>query len=289
MRLAESYSNSSVVKTFEKDGKTYATISYTCDRCGGSGIFYVGVHNGHGIPASPDAGVCYKCNGDGKVTKDVRMYTDIEYERMQRSKKMADEKKRKEWDAKAAERMAEQNLRTLHKYGFENGDAYLVLGNTYDIKDELKEAGARFSPELHWVLPTEPTWLTTHSYVKVSVADIFTVSNGYFVLKDDIHEFMDALEPVRGEYIGKVGQKIKATVTLVRSVQYDSTFGYRTTTGHIYIFETADGNTLVWKTTSAWLDVDKTYQLEGTVKEHSEYNKVKQTVLTRCKIMGAKE
>lgn len=34
-----------------------------CDRCGGAGIFYVGVNNGHGVPAQPDAGVCYKCWG----------------------------------------------------------------------------------------------------------------------------------------------------------------------------------------------------------------------------------
>lgn len=286
MRLAESYSNSSIVKTFDKDGKAYATISDICDRCGGSGIFYVAIHNGRGVPASPNAGICYKCNGDGKVTKDVRMYTDIEYERMQRSKKRAAEKKRKEWEAKAAERIAEQNLRTLNKYGFENVDAYLVLGNTYDIKDELKEAGARFSPELHWVLPTEPTWLTTHRYVKVSVADIFTVSNGYLVLKDDIHEFMDALEPVRGEYIGKVGQRLSITATLTRAFAYDASFSYKKTIGYVYIFETADGNTLVWRTTSACLDTDKEYNIVGTVKEHSEYNKVRQTVLTRCKIKG---
>lgn len=274
MRLAESYSNASIVKTFDKDGKAYATISYTCERCGGSGIF------------SPNAGICYKCNGAGKVIKDVRMYTDIEYERMQRSKKMADEKKRKELEAKAAERMAEQNLHTLNKYGFENVDAYIVLGNTYDIKDKLKEAGAKFSPELRWVLPTEPTWLTTHSYVKVSVADIFTISNGYFVLRDDIREFRDALEPVRGEYLGKVGQRLSVTATLTRAIPYDVSFGYLTTTGYIYIFETADGNTLVWRTTRAWLDTDKEYDIVGTVKEHSEYNRVRQTVLTRCKIKG---
>ena len=283
MKLAESYAYASIVMTFDKDGKAYATISDTCDRCGGSGIFYVAVHNGHGVPALPDGGVCYKCNGDGKITKDVRMYTDIEYERMQRSKKRADEKKRKARDAK----VAEQNLHTQNKYGNENVDAYIVLGNTYDIKDELKEAGAKFSPELRWVLPTEPTWLTTHSYVKVSVADIFTISDGYFVLRDDIRKFRNALEPVRGEYIGKVGQRLSVTATLTRAIPYDASFSYqRRIMGYIYIFETADGNTLVWKTTSALLDTGKEYDIVGTVKEHSEYNKVRQTVLTRCKIKG---
>lgn len=36
-----------------------------CDRCGGGGIFFTRVHNGEGIPAQPDEGICYRCNGTG--------------------------------------------------------------------------------------------------------------------------------------------------------------------------------------------------------------------------------
>lgn len=283
MRLAESYSRATIVKTYTRDGKHYATIKDVCDRCNGKGVFIVAVHNGQGVPAQPDNGVCYKCYGAGNLVKDVRMYTEAEFERMEKAKKTAAEKKQTEWDKLATQRLAEKNIRTLQRYGFQSTEAYVVLGNTFDIIDELKEVGARFSPELHWVCPTEPTWLIAHGYVRVSVEDVFTINeHGAFELRDDAAEFVASFESVSGEYIGTIGSRISITATLVRDHEFGSQFG----TMHIYIFETLDGNTLVWKTASAWLTVDKEYQIVGTVKEHSEYNKVRQTVLARCKIKG---
>ena len=280
MRLAESYSRATIVKTFEQDNKPYATIKEPCDRCGGSGIFFVAVLNGHGVPAQPDGGTCYKCHGAGTIVKDVRMYTDAEYERMQKAKQAAADKKKREWDAQAEERLASKNLATLQRYGFQELDAYAVLGNTFDIKDQLKEAESRFSPELHWVCPTEPTWLTEHSYVKINVADVLTINEyGAFELRDDAADFISSFEPTIGEHIGQVSQRISVDATLVRSIPYTSQFG----SGMTYIFETKEKNTLVWRTTSAYLDDGTEYHITGTVKEHSEYNHVRQTVLTRCK------
>jgi hypothetical protein len=262
------------VKT-DKNG-TEIWANDTCNRCGGRGASEAWKFTGC---------TCYECGGSGRSKVHLEKQYTPEYKaKLEARAKVRHDKKQREWEAGAAERNAEKNLNTLHRYGFQELDAYAVLGNTFDIKDQLKEAGAKFSPELHWVCPTEPTWIISNTYIRINVADVFTMTDGLFVLKDDATAFIDAFEPVRGNHIGKVGQKISATVTLIRSVPYDSTFGYRTTTGHIYIFETDSKDTLVWKTTSAWLDVDKTYQLVGTVKEHSEYNKVKQTVLTRCKV-----
>lgn len=45
---------------------TYNTIP--CPRCHGSGIFYTAVHNGKPVPAKPDNGVCYLCNGAKTIT-----------------------------------------------------------------------------------------------------------------------------------------------------------------------------------------------------------------------------
>ena len=53
---------------------------------------------------------------------------------------------------------------------------------------------------------------------------------------------------------------------------------------------TWNGNTVVWKTTKNLdLEPDKEYVIKGTVKELSEYRGDKQTVLTRCKILFAKQ
>lgn len=98
------------------------------------------------------------------------------------------------------------------------------------------------------------------------------------------------------EYIGAVGQKVSAEVTLINEFEYTNPY-YRTTT-YTYIMKDAEGNVLIWKTTSTLMfeyvnekghhrnDVIRkgdTMRIEGKVKEHSEYKGTKQTVLTRCK------
>ena len=51
----------------------------------------------------------------------------------------------------------------------------------------------------------------------------------------------------------------------------------------MYKFIDIEGNVFIW-ITSCYIDMDKRIKLRGTIKEHSEYNNVKQTVLTRCKV-----
>lgn len=51
----------------DRNGSKHYKGMCTCDRCNGSGVYYIGVHNGKLIPASPDGGTCYKCHGKGKI------------------------------------------------------------------------------------------------------------------------------------------------------------------------------------------------------------------------------
>ena len=53
------------------------------------------------------------------------------------------------------------------------------------------------------------------------------------------------------EYIGTVGQKVSAEVTLINEFEYTNPY-YRTTT-YTYIMKDAEGNVLIWKTTSTLL------------------------------------
>lgn len=93
-----------------------------------------------------------------------------------------------------------------------------------------------------------------------------------------------------GNYIGEVGQKIKMTVTFDHEATFETMYGYMT----IYTMKDANGNTLVWKTGSGSLmnkageipESGDEIEIQGTIKEHSEYNEVKQTVLVRVKRLG---
>jgi hypothetical protein len=125
-------------------------------------------------------------------------------------------------------------------------------------------------------------------------------------------ERLAEIERNRGSFIGKVGDKIQIDVTFVRKFNYESHFGWNTVYVTGYVFKTADGNTLVWKTSGnglereievpwdstdiAWRDYDnhKAYTFEhleegqkmtikGTIKAHEEYNNVNQTILNRAK------
>lgn len=51
-----------------------------------------------------------------------------------------------------------------------------------------------------------------------------------------------------------------------------------------YIFHDLNGNVIVWNTSFHNLEVNKQYNIRGTVKEHTVYKNIKQTVLTRCEI-----
>lgn len=81
-------------------------------------------------------------------------------------------------------------------------------------------------------------------------------------------------------YIGEVGGKISVNFVSGREVACCETqFGLL----HIYEFKDANGNTVVWKTSSG-KDIPESGVVVGTVKVHEEYDGIKQTVILRAKI-----
>ena len=107
----------------DRNGSKHWQGLVTCDRCGGKGIYHIGVHNGELIPAHPDNGVCYKCNGAGKVmskwierTPEYQAKLDAKRQAKldaiaaeQKAQEEEQERIRKEEEAKAeAEKLAEE-------------------------------------------------------------------------------------------------------------------------------------------------------------------------------------
>lgn len=99
------------------------------------------------------------------------------------------------------------------------------------------------------------------------------------------------------QYVGEVGKRITVKASYVGSASFEvnSFKGYGTETMYVHTFKDADGNKLIWKTSTSlgtWLE-DGTWQkheygenvdITGTVKEHKEYRDEKQTALNRCKL-----
>lgn len=74
-----------------------------------------------------------------------------------------------------------------------------------------------------------------------------------------------------------------SNLTLKKHFSFPSQWGMN----HKFIFNDSDGNVLLWSTTSSQdLEEGKSYLIKGTVKEHTEYKNVKQTIITRCEVLG---
>lgn len=81
-------------------------------------------------------------------------------------------------------------------------------------------------------------------------------------------------------YLGSVGEKISVNFVSGREVACCETqFGLL----HIYEFKDANGNAVVWKSSSS-KDIPGSGTVTGTVKAHEEYNGIKQTIILRAKI-----
>lgn len=92
----------------------------------------------------------------------------------------------------------------------------------------------------------------------------------------------------KSQYVGAIGNKLDLDVVLEKRAWFEvkSFSGFGTDTMHVYTFRDEQGNALVWKTTSGTnAEKGDKVHLKGTIKEHTEYDGEKQTVLTRCKIV----
>ena len=269
------------VRTDKNGTKIYH--DYTCPRCGGAGGADKWAYTGW---------KCYECGGSGeRVDKPqiVKEYTP-EY----RAK--LDEQARKRAEKRLAQRVAEYNAslpQLIQSRGFnEDGKIYLVIGDTYPIREELREAGARWSGNLQGWIFTEPTEYPTIEFTAEECLNFNPEGGtiwwkGYDELKPVIEGKLPKEEKLVSEYVGEIGDKLDIEVTFNRAIHYEraSFRGWGTEIASIYKFLDDNGNILIWNTTaSPEVEEGKRYRLTGTIAEHKEYAEDRQTVLKRCKV-----
>ena len=261
----------------DKNGTEYWE-DYTCPRCGGAGGADAWIHTGW---------TCYECGGTGKAIKPrIRKIYTPEY-----AAKLAERRL-----ARAKAKAPEDNAKFFKKFGMnEEGKTWVVMGKTFEIKDQLKEAGAKFNSFIGWHFDHA---VSEYDCFELSIEDIAEKDDvGVWVLFDAwwiekiLKEKRNAHAPkTKSEWIGEVGDKLEITVKFLKYYTFETHFSYYGELNIVYKFADLNGNTVVWKTTKNLdLEPDKEYVIKGTVKELSEYRGDKQTVLTRCKILGAKE
>ena len=265
------------MKTDKNGTKYYA--DYTCPRCGGLGGSDKWQFTGW---------KCYECGGSGRSSKPeiIKVYTPEYQAKLDERRAKRQAKRLQELEAKADDTRA----KWLENNQFDtDGFTYLFKGDTYAHKDEIKANGALFHNALGWHI-ARPVY--GFEFVKVHIDNIATPTlYGYMITaeKDEI----DALknppqeDTRQSEYVGEIGQRISFDVTLTNRVFWENRFiEWKPQTMYLHTFKDADGNVLIWKTTNSLykLEIGDKITIRGTIKEHSEYNDVKQTVLQRCQI-----
>lgn len=278
----------------DKNGTKYY-LDTRCPKCGGTGYIRGYEHI--------DGARCWKCNATGYFETNYKEYTP-EY-----AQKLADRR-----IAKARKGADERNAKFLAKEGFSaDGKAWLVCGDTYSIKDELKSAGAKWSNLFGWHFDHEVSEYTTIIVDIKDFADIAYNGDYWFGNLTAIGEAVDELKRAKeaegkteSNYVGQVGDKVEMELTYDGSAHFDTAYGMT----YIHRFLDNEGNVLVWRTGNdlcweeegtrdnfTYVDADRrkyilcrNYEkgdkitIKGTIKDHSEYRGEKQTSLTRCKV-----
>lgn len=260
-----------LVKVDRNGTKYYADNK--CRKCGGNGYL-----NGY---EHIDGARCWQCAATGiEPTYYWKEYTP-EY-----AAKLAERRNKK-----AIKEAPERNRKFFKKNGFDdNGRAWVVIGKTFDIKNELKAAGAKFDIMFGWHFDRAENGFNCF---EITVEDIGTkndLEQWFFKDPCEIQAFITAKQAetapkTASEFIGKCGDKFNGVLTFNGVSTYETHFTYYGETHYIYKFTDGNGNTVVWKTSSfqEFTNGEK-YTVKGTIKEHNEYKGDKQTTLTRCKI-----
>lgn len=180
---------------------------------------------------------------------------------------------------------------TFAKKQYFNGDweTYLVTGgNTFDIKDQLKAAGFKFTKELNWHSPDKLEVPEGYELTKVTFDQCFDED---FNVRAEVRTLIKpkkdsvpadpALEPYKdSEFIGEVGERLRnLTVTFISKKMVETPFGMN----YRIVFEYS-GNLILWFTSSASIDnfeIGDSINFAGTVKAHKTYGDINQTVITR--------
>ena len=85
------------------------------------------------------------------------------------------------------------------------------------------------------------------------------------------------------KFVGNINDKIIIDIKSYRVLYTKSPYSYYAQDSYVYEIIDNDGNVYIWSTASYLENVKK---IKATVKEHNEYKGVKQTVITRGKIIN---
>lgn len=241
-----------------------------CVRCGGRGGFtyYPGY-------------TCFRCGGTGidPVNETIKEYTPERRAQLD----AINEKRRQKKHQAYLESIPSLNEEYRKQKDIDGEFIYVVKGNTFKIKDELKKEGFHYYSPIG-IYRKEPTELDSY---KIKVEDLIQINeDGLIKFKEEkeLVELIDNLkaEDSKSEWVGEEGDRIGLKVKLNFIREYSSRYG----DGLIYNMTDENENIIIYFGTVNLDFESKEYiMMRATVKKHDEYKGIKQTVINRPKVV----
>lgn len=279
----------------DRNGTKYYSVTSTCYKCGGRGALSVFLH--------VQSGVCFVCKGSGVNTHTYKEYTTEYAEKLVRT--------RNSRNARALlARKAEKLAKSKAEYESFGDCVYVILGRislggfkTYKEDYAMLTAKSGISYRGHKLVSTDLSFndeavcgSEPFAYVAIPKSEVFHVDGEQTDWNEDLREVVTAATsfgPVmpegfrhESEHKYGVGDKVELELRLDFRHEYESNFGYHPSSFYIYVMKDQQGNVYKWKSNN-YYSWDGYLTVKGTVKELGEYKGVKQTVLTRCKVLNA--
>lgn len=167
--------------------------------------------------------------------------------------------------------------------GFQKGYITIFKGDTYSELEWFQRSIARYHKIFGWYivstdeLPNDiPAAVTPVELRWESVGG----DNGELFADHVVKAAVEALiyEEGTSEWVGEIGERLDLTLTVVYNRSIDN--GYSTAVAHT--MQDNAGNVYVWFTSAKNWPEGSVKRIRGTVKDHTVFRNIKQTVLTRC-------
>lgn len=251
------YSATPFAGTVSRDtqGKPYFMQERSCSRCGGAG---------GADKWKPTGWTCFDCGGSGKHPRGperVRLYTADELVKLNATQEKRTAKRTAAADVKAAVAKAEVEAR---RQEFETAHgALMAQAEAFCDRSEFVRDVVRKARERATLTEKQETALRA-TVAKLSAEAVAKAASGY---------------------VGAVGKRVECKVQVARVASFTrQAFGPYGGVETVWILTMRDeaGNAIVSKTPRFHAEKGESFTLRATVKEHSEYDGEKQTVVQRC-------
>lgn len=147
----------------------------------------------------------------------------------------------------------------------------------YPLIGEIDEFASKITDTYGYMYNAKTAWLSEYCECRDFglIASLVSV-----YLREKEREEQRRSEARVSEFVGDVGDRIEFEVASAKVISYNDMWGT-----YYYLLKDAKGNAYIWSTNKS---IEGGDVIKATVKQHSEYKGLKQTVITRGSITSGK-